>query len=314
MSDWVLTSDYEKNKRNKTFPSKPSEWSLTKNPEEESFLSKFPRNAKIGLSNLNQTLLNSPYEISRNLENQAQQFGEGLNNILPAEYQALLNQMPKHQQNNISDYIPHVPEQNFSQLYGQKGEPTFSDKLVQKGFEFAPELVLGGYGLNKILPHLTRRGASKKLNRAQQLGIERNMGPLDINPQLIEDTRQFLPTTSPYQNAIENALNGNYQDLFQLQSDVGKHARGYGRSLFAAERAHGREANAAKNRLLDAMQQSLESSGNLDISDLLREGRNDYRRYMAFRPYRNILAAGAAASLLPKNALINIGNKILSQK
>ena len=149
-----------------------------------------------------------------------------------------------------------------------------------------------------MMPHLTRRGASRHLRQAHNLAEERNIGALNVPHELIEDTRQFLPTTAPYRNMIERAQGREYPELFNLQSDVGRHSSGLSRSLFsAAERAHGREGLAARERLLDSIRNGLREQGHHDIADLMQQGQRDYRRHMAIRPYLNtakIIGGGLA--------------------
>lgn len=147
----------------------------------------------------------------------------------------------------------------------------------------------------KDLP-LTQKMASRSLREAKGLAENREIGSLDVPDELIQDLKQFLPETTPYKKLLERAMNKDYQSLFDLQSDVGKHSRDYIKSLFsAAERAHGREGAAARNRLLDAMREHLSSTGNLDIAELMKHGQNRYRQYMKLRPYRNAALAAPLA-------------------
>ena len=132
-------------------------------------------------------------------------------------------------------------------MLGQEGDPTWVDKAIQKGAKYSSLALLGSNVLRNVVPHLTRRGASRSLREARNLGESRNIGSLDINPETIEDLRQFLPNTAPYRNAIESSYTGEYQPLFNLQSDVGKHASDYARSLFSsAERAHRKRGISSK--------------------------------------------------------------------
>ncbi len=216
----------------------------------------------------------------------------------------------------ISSYLPYDTN-NYSDVFGQRGVPSQVDQLIQKGTEYAPDVIGGINALRamKILPYLTRRGASKKLRKAQQLGIKRNIGELNVNPELIEDTRQFLPNTLPYRNLIDEAKSGDYQKLFNLQSDVGKESAHRAKDIFSsAQRSHGRAGFKSQNALLDDFHKAILKQGHLDISELMREGRNDYRRYSNFKPYRNALGIAAAAYALPKNALIDLAKKVFLHK
>lgn len=322
MTDWEIVKPESKSNENVKF--NMNDWEVIK-PEnkgnEETFLQKLPRNLQIGLFNQRQNAVNLPHDIAQGLEEVGNKFGV-LNKTIPLEKYIGNNRLPFSNENNqprknISEYLPY--EQNdYAKLLGQTGEPTFADTLIQKGVEHAPEIIGGLNALRNILPHLTRRGASRRLRQARQLGIEREIGPLNVNPELIEDLRQYQPAnTLPYRNQMDTAHTGNYQGLFDLQSDVGKAAAEDAKWRFnstSATRRHGREGLNARNALIEDMHRALNEAGHNDISNLLRQGQEDYRRYAKFRPYRNAIGAAAAtaaaAQLLPKNALINLIQKL----
>ncbi len=145
-----------------------------------------------------------------------------------------------------------------------------------------------------------------------------NAGKLNIDPKLIEDMRKYLPDDTAYRDLLDAAHTGDYNKLFNLQSDVGKHSAKRAKDWFSsAQREKGQAGFDAVNKLLDAMHKDMKGKGMLNESELLRQGRRDYRRYMKFKPYRNILAgtvgAGIASAALPKNSLSKLGEKIASQ-
>lgn len=305
MSDWVLTSSIANKANNKVQPKPKSDWVLTEpKQEEESFLQKLPRNVGIGLANLGHSTLNAPHDITQAFEGATRRFG-GDNAFLqiPPNIQNSINrqQMPE-----ISQYIPQQQEYDFAKMLGQEGEPTFADTLVQKGVEYAPEIL----GIKNILPYMTKRGAVKTLNKAQKLAAERNIGKLNVNPEIVEDARQFLPDLLQQRNQINATHAGDYKSLFDLQSDVGaiSAARKAKLSkLFAPESyLKGKAGLKARNALLESMHENLQSLGHKDISDLLKKGQNEYRRYMKFKKYRDILGVAGATYAAPKNALIDL--------
>ncbi len=218
-------------------------------------------------------------------------------------------------QNKDSDLASYLPydEQSYADTWGQKGQGSTLDNVIQKGVEYAPDVIGGLNALRslKILPYLTRKGASKNIVKAREMGKSRNIGSLDVNPDLIEDTRQFLPNTTPYRNLIDEAGYGDYNRLFSLQSDLGKHAGGMSKDWFSkANRAHGKAGLEVRGNILNEMKQSLKKEGHGDISDLLTKGQDEYRRYMKFKPYRNALLAAGAAYTLPRNVLIDLAKKL----
>jgi hypothetical protein len=307
MSDWELADDNIPNHASID----QSDWELADTAEpQETFLGKLPRNLLIGLAHAGRNLHNLPHDLLQGFENATSGLGRAFEQLPGPKFP---------QRNPVSSYLPYDTS-NYANVFGQKGEPTPVDYLIQKGTEYAPD-VLGGINAlrsMKMLPYLTKYGASKKLRAAHELATERNMGALNVNPELIEDTRQFLPNDLYHRNLLEKAKSGDYQALFDLQSVVGKASRarsGKAASLFSPESAiKGRAGFKSQNALLNDMHEDIKGKGHFDISDLMREGRNDFRIYSKFKPYRNALGVAAAAYMLPKNALIDLAKKLFSHK
>ena len=443
MDDWEVVKNTPSNSAPKKFNMNEWEVGSPQTISSEGFLQKLPRNLEIGLFNQRQNAVNLPHDLVSSLEQQGNALGQIGNKYFPIEKYAGNNRLPFSGNNkpykNISEYLPNE-QYDFAKMFGQQGAPTFSDTLIQKGVEHAPEIIGGMNALRNVLPYLTRRGASKNLRLAQnkinelsdldrnqildlyhgtgegignkisELGLNAskyspnyptltnrletaaeysqrrhnndeigdilkislpkyeaskylhpentewflprlrgheesqlfgikepipskyiskvgendisgnpmnisellNRKQVNISPEIIDDLAQFLPKTTPYRKAIEAAKKGDYKDLFNLQSDVGKHAADYAKSLFsAADRAHGREGLAARQRLLDAIHEDLQAKGHHDISKLLKKGQDEYRRYSKFKPYRNALGLAAAAYAVPKNALTNLVQKVI---
>lgn len=295
MSDWEVVGGEE---QHASAPAQ-SDWDAAPfEDNQESAWKRIPRDVLIGLTHAGRNLHNLPHDLSALAE-------------WPIE-----KIRGKPFQNPLSSYLPN-DTQNYADIWGQKGQGTQADNLIQKGVEYAPDIIGGANALRslKLLPYLTRRGASKSLAKAKALAKGRNIGTLNVNPELVEDAAQFLPKTSAYKNMLEGAGHGDYNELFKLQSDLGKHSSDYARSLFsAAERSHGRAGMATRNKLLSDMHKGLQDLGHEDISALLKKGQDEYRRYAKFKPYRNALGVAAGAYMMPRNALIDLVKKLVMAK
>jgi len=295
MSDWEVVGGEEQHASAPT----QSDWGAVPfEDEQESAWKRIPRDVLIGLTHAGRNLHNLPHDLSSLAE-------------WPIE-----KLRGKPFEHPLSSYLPN-DTQNYADVWGQKGAGSTLDNVLQKGVELAPDIIGGANALRslKLLPHLTRRGASKSLAKAKDLAKGRNIGTLNVNPDLVEDAAQFLPKTSAYKNMLEGAGYGDYNELFKLQSDLGKHSSDYARSLFsAAERSHGRAGMATRNKLLSDMHKELQSLGHEDISALLKKGQDEYRRYAKFKPYRNALGVAAGAYMMPKNALIDLVKKLVTAK
>lgn len=299
MSDWEVVREQP---QTQSAPME-SDWSAAPYEDnQESAWKRIPRDVLIGLTHAGRNLHNLPHDIASGVD----YVGSGIGRMLGApEFQ---NGKTSH----LADYLPYDP-QSYADVWGQKGEGSNLDNALQKGVEYAPDIIGGLNALRglKILPHLTRKGAGKNIVKAREMGKTRNIGPLDVSPDLIEDTRQFLPNTTPYRNLIDEAGYGDYNRLFSLQSDLGKHAGGMSKDWFSkANRAHGRAGLEVRSNILKEMKQSLRNSGHGDIADLLTKGQDEYRRYMKFKPYRNAILAAGAVYALPRNVLIDLAKKM----
>ena len=129
------------------------ETKFTELPESQGFFEKLPRDIKIGLANLMQSTANTPFNLTKGLEQRAQQFNKGLN--IPGP------KVKTKAYPDVSSFIPHTEEMDYAKLLGQEEPPTLADTLIQKGIEYAPEIA-GGYGLTKGLikaaaPKITER-------------------------------------------------------------------------------------------------------------------------------------------------------------
>lgn len=304
MSDWEVAR--EETPQQQSAPIQSDWGAVPYDDNQESAWKRIPSDVLIGLTHAGRNLHNLPHDIASGVD----YLGSGIGRAFGAK------EFQNGQSSHLADYLPY-DQTNYADVFGQKGQGSTLDNVLQKGVEYAPD-VIGGVNMLrslKMLPHLTRKGASKSLVKARQMGKTKNIAPLDVNPDLIEDTRQFLPNTTPYRNLIDEAGYGDYNRLFDLQSDLGKHAGGLSKDWFSkANRAHGKAGLQVRGNILNEMKQSLRSGGHEDIADLLTKGQDEYRRYMKFKPYRNALGVAGAAAMLPRNALIDLAHKLIMMK
>jgi len=216
-----------------------------------------------------------------------------------------------------ADKVPQAPslDQDIEKYIGQPKNP---GDALSRGLARNADLLLAGNALAKAIPHLTKRGALKKLKIGQKLASERDIGVLNVNPELIKDAEQYLPNNLAERNLIEGSNYGDYDSLFRLQSDLGKISAartGKISKLFSPEtNLKGHAGLRSRNSLLNAIHENLQGMGHLDISDLLREGQNDYRRYMNFRKYPRALGGLAAGYAVPKNSLTDMAKTLWNAK
>lgn len=198
-------------------------------------------------------------------------------------------------QEMINKFAP--PDFDYSAGVGIDN-PSYLDKGIQKAAEYAPEIAAA---IDLGAPLVSRYVAAAPLRKASKLAAERNIGPINISKELIEDTRQFLPNTAPYRNLIDKAMAGDYEAMFGLQSDLGRQSRKLAKNPFsAAERAQGRAGSAVREDFLKAKAAELENMGEKDIAELQKLGQQQYRRYHKMKlPLRAVGAAALTQTGLP---------------
>lgn len=184
---------------------------------------------------------------------------------------------------------------DYARLYGPE-HPTLLDKMIQGAITYAPELTAGTAIARSAIPLVSRHAASAPLRAADRLAAERSIGQVNVPEHLIEDARQYLPNTEAYRRTINEALEGDFNALFRLQSDLGQISRQMARNPFSAsERAMGRAGHQVRQELLGEKAAELRRMGHQDIAELQQLGRDQYRRYMRMRPYvRTGVALGLA--------------------
>lgn len=266
-----------------------------------SWLTKLPRNILIGLSKLGHSTTNLPYDLAKNIEQQGQQFSNNINQQMPIEKYAGNNQLPGGsnqqnlleqfiKQNNIPDsarnpsynqsfaeHIPHQQEQNYEQLLGQQGEGTLADKLIQKGIEYAPEIASGKALLKGAMGRLK---GTHQLNKVQKFTKENAISDFDYPSRIINEAKKFLPKTEASKELINQVKSGDYQAAFKLQSQIGHHQRQLAKSPLASENSiMAPKAGELKQKMLGHLEDILRSANHHEEADMLKSGINNFRQY-----------------------------------
>lgn len=178
-------------------------------------------------------------------------------------------------------------------LHGATTSAAMGENKEGGGRKLAAALgTLTGPGVLSEIP-VTRRLASRHLNRARELVRERGVQSLNVPEHLLDEARTFLPQNAATENLLHQASAGNYEPLFTLQSDLAASARDL-MSGRGADRMLGRQANELRQSLLNSMRGSLAESGHTDIANIMRRGQNKYRQYSRIKQnvYRPMERAG----------------------
>jgi hypothetical protein len=240
---------------------------LDKLPGQQGFLSKLPRNIMIGLAHAGRNLHNLPHDLVQGFEQGTQGFGKQLS-ALPGSIQ--VNSKP------LSERLPY-DERDFSQAFGQQGDPTMMDSLIQKGLEYAPEIA-GAGGL--IRGGVRRLKGTHQLDKAAKLINQSGQSNFNYSPAMIRDAKKFLPKTEATKELLGAVSKGDYKSAFKLQSQIGHHQRKLEKSLLASENSiMAPKAAELKQSMLGHLEKVLRDSNKIEEADLLRGGINNYRQY-----------------------------------
>jgi len=243
---------------------------------EESFLSKLPRNILIGLTHLGRNVHNLPHDVTQGLESATSPLSEIFSGLPMSE--------KMRQGKPLSSYLPYDPEE-YGDVFGQTGEPTLMDSILQKGIEHAPEFLAGGSLLRTgafKYPFTERLGA-RRINKANKLISKKGIEDFAFTPETIQQAQRFLPKTPSTEEMISSVIMGEYKPAFAMQSQIGHHARQLKKSPLASEKLRAPEAFDLKQSMLKQMEDKLRSLGHYKEADLLRGGINDYRKYMKIK-------------------------------
>lgn len=236
--------------------------------EPQSFLNRLPRNIGAGAVKGLVDIGNLPYELAK-------------------AFQSPMGERKWTLPEGMAEKI-HIPEPDYSKMFGLQGDLSPSDKAVQMGSEFLSPLAefkgaqMGLKGLSAgaraigELP-LTRKMASKALNQSR--AQIKNLGlKIDVPTDLLKEAKGFVPNNTPYKNLFKKASEGDYDSLFTLQSDLGKTSRELMKSSSGAERLHGMQVGDLRSRLLNAFKSNISEQGHAPISELITKGQNKYRQ------------------------------------
>lgn len=214
---------YENVKSTEEPQAEPEEQFLA--PKKEGLGTTLPRDIMIGLSKLGHKTQNLPYDLVKNIEEQGQSFGNETNQFIPLEKYAGKNRLPNNKsylqqiaeqfnkENNIpeseknpnwngsiSERIPHQQEYDFAKLLGQEGTPSTGSEIIQKGIEYAPELI----SLASLARHipLGARGIMNRMSGHKQR--ELNEARTNYSNLFNEATNEGVSHVMPPESAIAN--------------------------------------------------------------------------------------------------------------
>lgn len=260
-------------------------------PEPEGFFSKLPRNIAAALASMGRSTINIPHDVANRV---LQGIGSLSSHIVPG----LNDQRIVDKANPFTE----IPDYNYAQMLGQKGEGTLMDNLIQKGVEYAPDLIGGGALV---------RGGFRRLKGTHQLdAVDRLMkqnGLMDFSypEKMIQEARKYLPKTEATKELLKQVSEGKYSPSFKLQSQIGEHQRKLAKSPLASENSiMAPKAGELKQNMLNHLEKVMRESGYHEDADLLRKGINNYRQYQQVK--KSALKAAKIAGI-PTSILAALG-------
>ncbi len=230
------------------------------------------RDLLIGLTHAGRNLHNLPHELVKGAENATQDFGKVFES-LPGPKVTTKNYKP------LSEYLPNDTT-DYAETWGQKGEGTLLDKILQKGVEYAPEIIGAG---SLIRGGVRRLKGTHQLDEMRQGIRHSNLNEFNYPPEMIEQARRYLPPSRATTELIGDVEAGGFNPAFDMQSQVGYHQRKLAKSPLAAEQRRAPQAGDLKQSMLNHLETVMRTEGLDQEADLLRSGINNFRRYSQIR-------------------------------
>lgn len=184
-----------------------------------------------------------------------------------------------------------TPKPNFRKSYPESMLGHTAAETMETMAPFAlPGLGFGGdiaRGLSSIykgarsLP-LTSKMAARPLEEAKRLVTERGLGGFNVPEELLKDAMKYLPhggKTLAYKELLKGVRSGDYQKVYDLQSDLGQIARRHLKSASSAERGLSKPAGVVQEAILKSLQEGLENQGAQDIASIMAKGRKGYGQF-----------------------------------
>ncbi len=237
-------------------------------PESQEYFN-LPKNALIGLTHLGRNLHNLPHDIASGFD----VVGSSIGRMFGApEF--------KNKNSDIASYLPYDP-QSYADVFGQKGEGSILDNLVQKGIEHAPEL----YGAGGLIKGGIRRlKGTHHLDEVKKLINEKEISNFNYPHKMIKDAEKFLPKTEASKELIKQAKSGNYEAAFKLQSQIGHHQRKLLKSPLASENSiMAPKAGELKQQMLSHLEKVLRGANHIEEAEMMRKGIKNYAQYMKIK-------------------------------
>lgn len=149
------------------------------------------------------------------------------------------------------------------------------------------------------------QGAVSRYQNVENEVMNRKVPQMTIYPDEIDEATKYLAKTKANQKLIEGAKKGEYKDLRQLQSDLGQEAERLKSSDSFAERNLGKEMFDQRQGINDMLKNHLESTGNKDLAEQLKEANDLYSKKHELYYDHNVIGkmVNPKTRKIPKNPM-----------
>lgn len=122
--------------------------------------------------------------------------------------------------------------------------------------------------------------ASGLFNTVSQKVKEKGIEKFPVDQDLIESVKDYLPNTKAVRRLLEKAKTGDYDALRDINTELWQRGTKGRASNFISENKKGDEMMGLRDELNEFMHRHLEKLGENDLSLMLQQARNNYRRLM----------------------------------
>jgi hypothetical protein len=145
--------------------------------------------------------------------------------------------------------------------------------------------------------------ASNLFSHVETQAGNRGINKIPVPNGLIDDAKRFMPKTDASKKLIEDARNGDYKAIRDLQSDLRSRAENYKSSDLIAEQHKGEEAFDLRDKINQRVADHFEKTGNKDLADTLKDAMGKYKNLKDLYFGHNAIAKMVTKGLrkVPKN-------------
>ncbi len=160
-----------------------------------------------------------------------------------------------------------------------------------------------------------RKNLSDVFNTVGKEAESRGVTKVPLDKSILEQIKEIGPQTKRFKKFVDKAKTGNYQDLRNLQSDLGKRAVKYKASGLGSENDVADELTSLRSEINDSIANHLEKTGHEDLSHKLKGAISGWKDLMeTYHSHPTISKLVGPDRLVPKKLITTLSEDSTKMK